>query len=220
MSDYTFMWLPGADGLAPGALNGLGAIVKLDEGEYFPAASEFLAIPSDPSKSLIIRLRIAVEEGRPVCNMIAFERFIWTDAEGRSTLQPFSAPFITADLVDEVAVASLIDDAIVWLAVHAKFRTYAHQAALSEEGYSTDGTGRFSFWPPEAAESAGQKALGLRRQRSVNDEHLRKVAEIARQNPKHPTKSVAEKMITSHRNATRWIAAAKKFMEEESQNGQ
>lgn len=39
---------------------------------------------------------------------------------------------------------------------------------------------------------------------------LAQVANIARANPDQPTKQVADQLYTSHRNATRWIAEAKR----------
>jgi hypothetical protein len=47
-----------------------------------------------------------------------------------------------------------------------------------------------------------------RRQR-INDEFLAQVAEIARANPHRPTAAVSEQMSTSHRNASRWVGAAR-----------
>lgn len=51
-------------------------------------------------------------------------------------------------------------------------------------------------------------ALGTHRRRSITDDLLKEVAEIALSNPARPTSAVADKMSTSKRNATRWIKTA------------
>jgi hypothetical protein len=45
--------------------------------------------------------------------------------------------------------------------------------------------------------------------RKLTDDLLIKVAEVARLNPRRPTAAVAETLKTSHRNASRWMAAAR-----------
>jgi hypothetical protein len=59
-----------------------------------------------------------------------------------------------------------------------------------------------------------QRSLKPFNRRQINDDLLREVASIVRDNPKSPTKSVAELMDTSHRNASRWIKAAESFEED------
>jgi len=205
---YTFIHAQGPDGRWPARVNRLEKIVQLAEGEYFPLDSEVLAIPPDVTKSAVVRLRLTVADGRPVCTLIAFEQPVPNSGP--------KGPYIEAEIVGEVAVASLIDEAVVWLCTTAKFKTLAHQAALSapvdEIGrviIPTDESGRFDFWPPEAAQSAGQKALGLRRQRSVDDVLLRRVARIYQETEWAPTEAVKDQIPTSKRNATRYVALAR-----------
>jgi len=61
----------------------------------------------------------------------------------------------------------------------------------------------------EDAEALRAGMSGYRRRR-LTDSLLHQVANVARANPDQPTKQVAAQLYTSHRNATRWIAAAKK----------
>lgn len=49
----------------------------------------------------------------------------------------------------------------------------------------------------------------LRRRHTMNDKLLRKVAEVVLANPDAPTLEVSRQLHTSHRNATRWIKAAR-----------
>jgi hypothetical protein len=55
-----------------------------------------------------------------------------------------------------------------------------------------------------------ERALRGRRRRTVNDRLPREVAETVRADGNGaPTKAVETQMHTSHRNATRWITAAR-----------
>jgi len=70
--------------------------------------------------------------------------------------------------------------------------------------------------PSKRAEDGA--AMMLRRRR-ITDALLQEVADIVRANPTEPTKAVAKQMFTSHRNATRWIAAARKRVDGFSETG-
>jgi hypothetical protein len=62
---------------------------------------------------------------------------------------------------------------------------------------------------PQAV-AAGDSALRLRRRRTVDDELLREVAEVWSPTSKTPTEDVADHFFTSHRNASRWVAEARR----------
>jgi hypothetical protein len=66
-----------------------------------------------------------------------------------------------------------------------------------------------STYEREQLEEVKRRAVaGQRVWRAVTPQLLAEVAGIVQANPHRPKKAVAEKMYTSERNATRWIAAA------------
>jgi hypothetical protein len=71
------------------------------------------------------------------------------------------------------------------------------------DGYST-------VLDHEAVRTAGQSAVRLKRQRSVDEPLLRRVAQIYEAAPEKPTKAVAVELLTSHRSAARYVNLARK----------
>jgi hypothetical protein len=71
---------------------------------------------------------------------------------------------------------------------------------------------RFELWPdaPDPSRQLEGSALAALGRRSVTEALLREVADIVQANPAEPTKAVSAQLFTSHRNATRWITAARK----------
>jgi hypothetical protein len=62
----------------------------------------------------------------------------------------------------------------------------------------------------EEEHEAKEAALGQFRRRAITDSLLMQVAEVARAHPDTPTKAVQDELHTGHRNATRWIATARR----------
>lgn len=65
--------------------------------------------------------------------------------------------------------------------------------------------------------SSAAKAAVQRRRHVLASDFLKRVAVVVKENPDAPTRAVAERLFTSHRTASRWIAAArsKGFLEED-----
>ncbi len=87
----------------------------------------------------------------------------------------------------------------------------AHMAARAGRSFPTEMS--------DAEHAAQLASVSPFQRRRVTDDLLRQVADIARNYPTEPTKQVAGQLFTGHRNATRWIAAAKHkgFLKEEDQ---
>lgn len=166
----------------PGVAVGL---VELSTGGLFPASVE-VAIEVD--NGYLWRLRLGVEDRRPVVNRL--------DVERASTVSgAYAGPPITATSLRDVPFEDMTRRAI-----EAAGRAAAHWS------------GR-----PESGDDAGVAAALARRRRPMTDALLRRVAQVARINPYDPRHQVAEQLSTSERSATRWIAEAKRrgFLEED-----
>lgn len=74
-----------------------------------------------------------------------------------------------------------------------------------------DGTAARIAALPGAGRTADESAArGPSRRRAVDETLLGQVAAIVTAHPARPTRAVQEQLGTSHRNATRWIAAARR----------
>ena len=195
-TDWTFFCPPTPDG----KIGTIGQpILQLADGVCFPERTDLVAVP--PDRRVVIRLCLEVEDGRPACTSLAFERATPMDAAKGAT--------ITAKLVRSVDVRGLIESAISWQAEQATRLVATLASAFGEQGFTVDERGHLSFWTPEHAQQARAGALALRRQRSINDELLREVARVYLAADSAPTEAVADELGTSKRNATRWVAMAR-----------
>jgi hypothetical protein len=147
------------------------------------------AVYVDEADGLEIRLTFEVEAGAVVFKKVEIAE------------RPGAEPIIPATL-----------GKLDWALIFWRVKFYASTAATT--GLRPDrGEGIVSVLSaitPDQARSIERVAEGDLRRRSVTDELLRRVAEIATANRETPTKTVAAQLHTSHRNATRWIAAARK----------
>lgn len=195
-SSWTFIYGPTPDG----RFGTIGEILQMASGEFFPAAVDVIAIPPDIAKSLVVRLRLVVEDGQPVCSAMTFERAVPPDGP--------QGPEVTPAAIEKVAVGRLLDEATVWLAKNAKALVSVLRAG--EDVYSIDPkTGRPSFWTEVHEREAERSALRFRRQRKVDDRFLREVAECYLAAERAPTDAVAAQFHTAKRNATRWVSMAR-----------
>jgi len=136
----------------------------------------------------MITLTLVVEDGQPILESIFFRR------SGKSQNPDDPTPRIKASDIHDVALERLVRSAI-----RAVVQTLASEMGMEDAG------------------AVAESVLGTRRRRRLTDALLEEVAAAASANPDTPTQSVSVELGTSHRNATRWIAEAKRrgFITEE-----
>jgi hypothetical protein len=86
-----------------------------------------------------------------------------------------------------------------------------------------DDYGRFVTYPGDGSIEPRAGVLKDRRRRLIDDELLEKVGEAVREGDRaRPNEAVRERLHTSQRNASRWIAEAKRrgFLKEEDDGGE
>jgi len=133
-----------------------------------------------------VRLRIVLHDGRPEVDEVAVVR------------RP-EDPEITSTLLAEIRLAEIVNYCVERLGWLAYLPRFIHPSATDEERSDA------------AQAAAGQSAIASRRRRMVTDALLRDVALIyASDATGAPTKAVSDQLFTSHRNATRWVALARK----------
>ena len=117
---------------------------------------------------------------------------------------------LTANAVRNLPLKKVTDEAI---------RQIAMLAAIGQEepGHPY----RFLSAPGDGSFGIAPGVISSRRRRLIDDELLTAVAEVVRSNPVRPNDAVHKQMHTSTRNASRWIAEAKRrgFLNEEEDNG-
>ena len=178
----------------------VGPIVQLAGDEYMPETSDLVAIADDAS--LVVRMRIVLEGGRPVCTRFAFERYESRDGQ--------FGPEIDAKVVRSINVEKLIRAAVTFVAGIAKGLMHFGDV-VAGASYTIDENGRPSFWTEDDERSTGQEALRRRRRRSIDRSFLEEVAKVYRAAGNNaPTAAVAERFNTVTRNATRWVQLARK----------
>jgi hypothetical protein len=197
---WTFIYAPTPDGKM-GDLGKQGSLLQLADKVFFPETSGVIAVPGDMSSSLVVRLRLEVRDGRPACTSLTFEQ--------PSPIDGPKGPEITARGIRSINVGELIEAAIEWQSVHATMVVNTTTAAFGADGYTVDDDGKFSFWTDDHEANAKSGSLDLRRQRSVTNDLLRRVAACYLTADEAPTEAVAEEFDTSHRNATRYVAMAR-----------
>ena len=164
-----------------------GEAVELAAGGLMP--SHGTAVYVDEANGLGITLTVEVEVGEVVFKKVEIAE------------RPSAEPITPATLRK-----------LDWALIFERVRFYASTAATAGlrldrgEGIASE----LSTITPAQARSIERVAEGDLRRRSVTDELLRRVAEIAVADRATPTKTVAAQLHTSHRNATRWIATARK----------
>lgn len=160
--------------------------IYLGRGEVLTALSDGTPFYDNVTIAMSVRGRpdvslvLGVEDGRPVLNKIVIERS--TGPRGRL----HGGPAFTAGGVHSMPFEDITRKGIAAIAL----------AAARNSGESNE-------------VAAVTSALGTRKRRLLSADHLRKVAEIVRDNPETPTQAVKEQMFTGYRNASRWISAAK-----------
>lgn len=175
----------------------MGEEVELGNGVRFPAWVNVAMTWRTRSTQPLLNMRLEVDEGKPVLTFVSLRR-----AE--------TGPPITPTLLRSLPLGEITEQAIQWVVTEAWARR--EQAA-----------GRLRF-PPQDPEDFDRllvawdrlepnrhQASQVRRMRTVDDELLREVADVySKDNTGKPTVAVAEQLYTSHRNATRWVALARR----------
>jgi hypothetical protein len=165
-----------------------GPFFELAGGVLFPEALDVAAKPKG-SEGPYVKLHLVVDAGSVVCDSLEFKR------------APGGAPIDTS-LVRSISVSELVDQAVVWQSANAR-------AIVDIEGGVRGPDGQYMFSRDEAHDTVNA-ALALRRQRSVNDELLREVAEVYHEDTTGaPTAAVEEHFHVSNRTATRWVKLAR-----------
>jgi hypothetical protein len=136
--------------------------------------------------SPLLELVFDVEEGRVVLSRFSAER------------QP-GVPEISAAFIHGLKLGAVVTEVIRRVAEMTWFGF--------RRGMDPDGP-RPTPMPGEL-EYAGNMALARKKHRRLTDPLLLQVAAVVRSAGHQPTKRVAKELFTSHRNATRWIAAAR-----------
>jgi hypothetical protein len=178
----TWSFWPGPAGLSD-------PIIELAGGLYF-REGEVLAVPD--GAALIAYVRLEVEDGRPVCTSMTFERAVHSKGDHTEKGDP-----ITSGAVASVRVDELIDAATNWII----------------EGVTLFSQGDIRRTATPAERAKFSKSIGrLRRARSNDDPFLDRVAAIYNAAGRAPTKAVAETAgedPVDHRTAGRWIRLAR-----------
>jgi hypothetical protein len=174
-----------------------GPFTKLADGVRFPAQSEMVALSSDLESIPIVMLRLRLNGDQPGCAGVVFEQ--WPDG-----------PSLTATAINDIDITELIDSAVGFQAIAAR------TPLLPDTWPGWDGKGRLQLpggrgLTEEEMNDIEKKAVALRRQRSVNTELLTEVAKVYMADTEGaPTIAVARELNASKRNATRWVALARK----------
>jgi hypothetical protein len=116
-----------------------------------------------------VRLRLALESGRPVCT--SFE-----------VLRLRDGPPITGKLVKALDVGTAIEQAVQFAGVAASQSI----AVLTATGYTIE-DGEFSVWARQHEAEAKRNIAAIHRQRKVTDELLAEVARVYLEADEAPT---------------------------------
>jgi hypothetical protein len=167
-----------------------GPLTQLADGTPFPASVEFLiADPLSPTEPLV-RVGLEVTDGR-----VEVVRFALEAAEGGRGISATDWRRATLDRYVRLVTEQ------VGRVTAVKSRAFT-QTAEQAGGLTVDDLNAAAA----AGGAAGTNAWVVHR--AVTDELLAEVAEIAKANPRRRTLAVQATLGTSHRNASRWIAAA------------
>jgi hypothetical protein len=184
-------------------VNGTGQPVMLANGTRFPSVA-VVTVFRATAPALTVALE--VQDGKPLVTQLA----IGTGAQ--PAVQAGAEPTSSSRAITAADLRSIRFDHLVEVVVRALANhLWVTDALSAPDGIDRVGQGlyaRLAGTEPEWRKSEDGAATMLRRQR-LTDDLLRRVAEIARKHPERPTKAVEEQLFTSHRNATRWIAAAR-----------
>jgi hypothetical protein len=176
-------------------------LVPLSSGALFPVRS--WALVGDMKSGLFAQLTLGVEEGEVVLDRFEVDR---------QAGQPGLSSQLLRDLSAKSVMNRVITDGVIWagtLGAH-------HERVVRKE------RGRY-LTPGEHAnlrQLADRTTAARRIRRTITPELLKDVARIATENRGAPTEAVHTQMHTSHRNATRWIALARKdgYLDNQSRN--
>ena len=173
---------------------------ELTDGASFPEWAELgvFASPESPNERtrskepVLVDMRLEVRDGKPSITRLACSETPGGPEVTTSTLRGLKVP----DLKEEAISLTL---SFVWLSDRPPPGVTGAEARRQ--------------WVRDDEKKFAQTVSGADRsgrRRSVTDGLLRQVADVYREYQHGtPTKAVAEKLGTSHRNATRWIASAK-----------
>jgi hypothetical protein len=172
-----------------------GTLIELDNGQpFFDGAglqwSRLKRAPgplgtydwSERMTSPLVSIRIVVVNGRPAVDEVRVTRF------------PGGAE-ITGETLSGIPIQEIVENGcqqLGYLAFLVKFN--------EDTSHVPD---------EEALSNAGSAAIVIRRKRATSDELLSKVAEIYSDATVRPTRTVAEKLPTSYRSATRYVTLAR-----------
>jgi hypothetical protein len=182
------------------SIQATGPLIELPDGTPFLEWTELQwsrVEPGDPNDDIeiqdvlvgpIVRLRIAVHDGRPELDGLIVDR-----REGEE---------ITSALLDGLPLREMVGGFVSRIAVLA-----AVNAQRSTGQWPAD-QGEFDSF----RDSAVSAASAARRRRVITDELLREVAEVYKANlaTGHPTKAVQEHFGRTYRMAGVYVAAARK----------
>jgi hypothetical protein len=186
---WTFTFPPG-DSARPGTE---GPFYELTGEVLFPEWVELIAIPDQPDRYPHARLRLEIDEGRPICTSLTADR------------SPAGRP-IEARTFRELDIAALIADAIEWQAHSARAIV---DLIFGADSWTATPSGGRVFGDTH---STSDRVRTLRRQWSGTDDKLRQVAEVYLANEKAPTVAVMKHFQlgdAERRKAARWVAQAK-----------
>jgi hypothetical protein len=160
-----------------------------------------VAIPTSEGEShddLFVRIRFQEFKDGIHCTSVAFE----SQADG---------PAVSPGAIRDIDMADLIDQAISYQAVGARSSIQMY----GPDGPIADPAGRINIpidrmMSRSQMDSTASDAVAVHRIRSVDDDLLREVAAVyLADDTGRPTEAVKEKLNTSKRNATRWVALAR-----------
>jgi hypothetical protein len=177
----------------------MGPLGKLEDGTPFPSWAEVVIAEDDEGESPVL-VRIELDNGRPALSSLTVRRRGPGESLGSSLLRATPVGRVTKQAVSALAEVA--------------FWRYPPGGvdALTDMVYARVGLKD----PTEASLLAEAE---LERRRSVVNggrrfvltaEHFEEVAEVYRSVSRARTRAIAEHWSTSYRNATRWIAEARR----------
>jgi len=122
----------------------------------------------------------------------------------------WSQRFVTLLQREPVLLGGVIQTGVVlagWLGLHLTVTQLAAIVTLLAPGLAVAVR---SVVTPVSTPPSNSTDVPTTGRRLITPALLGQVSEIVKANPDTPTKAVSRELNTSHRNATRWIAAAKR----------
>ncbi|MGO9879617.1 MAG: hypothetical protein ACLPSM_09745 [Acidimicrobiales bacterium] len=189
--------------LEPGIMLGETApLTQLDDGTWFPERTQAFAFFRGSVQWPVLSFVLEVEARQVVLTRFSVERQrttgpgSWPDGES-------VGPEVTASFIHGLNVGAILEQVIRRVAEFSLSFTRLDQP--------------MPRITPEEARTVGERALATRQYRRVDDALLRQVADIAAVTTYNLRGQVSERLHTSERTASRWIAEARErgFITEE-----